>query len=102
VMTVLQPVVLTAYGPAVYKRLAELADVCGMGGETRKEKAEKFIAWIEEMNRKMNIPEKLDFLREEDYRKIVKWAMKEVNPVYPVPVVWGPKEMKSILRKVSK
>jgi len=100
-MSVLQPYVLKAYGPVVYDRLAELADVCGLGGDSNQEKAENFIFWIEEMNEKMKIPKHLDFLHEEDFGQIVKWAMKEANPVYPVPVVWGRKQFRSILNEVK-
>ena len=73
---------------AVYDRLAELADVCGMEGKDNREKAEKFIAWIEELNSKMDIPTGLDCIKDEDIPQIIKWADKEANPLYPVPVIW--------------
>ena len=60
-----------------------------MTGANDAEKAEKFISWIEESKAKMNIPAGLDVIKDEDVPQIIEWAMKEANPLYPVPVVWG-------------
>ena len=87
-MAILLPHVLRRYGDAVTSRLSELADVCGIEGATAEEKAENFITWIEEMKRQMNIPEKVDCIREEDIPQMVAWAVKEANPLYPVPAIW--------------
>ena len=62
--------------------------MCSMEGSCNREKAEAFIAWIEEMNRKMDIPTGFDCIRDEDIPQIIEWADKEANPLYPVPVVW--------------
>ena len=40
------------------------------------------------MKAKMNIPAGLDVIKDEDVPQIIEWAMKESNPLYPVPVVW--------------
>ncbi len=89
VMGVILPHVMRQFGPAVHKRLAELADVCGMGGETDAEKAERFIAWIEDANEKMDLPRGFDVIRPEDVPQMIVWADAEANPLYPVPVIWG-------------
>lgn len=101
-MSVLLPHVMRAFGAAVYERLAELADVCGMTAETAsaQEKAEAFLNWIEEMKRKMNIPEKIEGIQETDIDQIVDWAEKEGNPLYPVPVVWSKDEFRSFVKSV--
>ncbi len=99
-MAILLPHVMRAYGPAVYRRLAELAAVCGMQGRDDAEKAEKFISWIEEMKHKMDIPEKLDMIKDEDTDQIIKWAMKETNPLYPVPVIWEYDDLKTFIDSV--
>ena len=91
---------MRAYGPAVYRRLAELADVCGMQGSTYADKAEKFISWIEDMNRKMDIPEKLDVIKDEDIDQIIRWAMKEADPLYPTPVLWGYDDLRKFIDSV--
>ena len=87
-MSVILPHVMRQFGSAAHERLARLAEVCGMTGANDAEKAEKFISWIEEMKAKMDIPAGLDVIKDEDVPQIIKWAMKEANPRYPVPVVW--------------
>ena len=101
-MAILLPHVMRAFGPVVHRRLAELASVCGMTGASDAEKAEKFISWIEEMNRKMGIPEYLDMIKDEDVEQIITWAMREANPLYPTPVLWGRKELRDFIATVRK
>ncbi len=85
---VLLPIVLEDYGAAVYPRLARLASLVGLAGETDGERARAFIAAIRAMGRAMGIPESFDFIRIEDIEKMSAWAAREANPVYPVPVVY--------------
>lgn len=94
------PHVMEAFGPAVYPRLARLADLCGMGQGTQEEKAKRFIQWIVDMKREIGIPEKLDMIKDEDVPQIITWAMKEANPLYPVPVLWGREEFRQFIDKV--
>ncbi len=98
-MSVILPHVLRQFGPAVQKKLAELADVCGMTG-TESEKAEAFIRWIEEMKKKMNIPAGIDRIQEQDIQKIIRWADREANPLYPVPVVWDEKDFRKLINTI--
>ena len=86
-MAVILPHVMRQFGSAAHERLARLAEICGMNGANDAEKAEKFISWIEEMNEKMDIPKGLDVINDEDVPQIIAWAMKEGNPLYPVPVI---------------
>lgn len=101
-MSVVLPHVLRQFGSSVHKRLAELAEVCGMTGNTKQEKAEKFISWIEEMNKKMNIPTGFDCIKDEDIPQIIKWADKEANPLYPVPVIWDEEDFKKLISSIRK
>ena len=87
-MSVILPHVMRQFGSAAHERLARLAEVCGMTGANDAEKAEKFISWIEDMKVKMNIPAGLDVIKDEDVPQIIEWAMKEANPLYPVPAIW--------------
>ena len=96
-MSIILPHVMRAFGPAVYERLADLADVCGMSGETNEEKAMAFIGWIEEMKEKMGIPVGLDMIQDGDVDQIITWAMKEANPLYPVPVIWGRRQFEDVI-----
>lgn len=54
---VILPVVLEAYGEAIYKNLAELADATSVPGKTQMEKAKNFILSIRKMNQSMEIPD---------------------------------------------
>lgn len=99
-MGTILPHVMRQFGSAAHRRLAELADVIGITGETQAEKAEKFIAWIEEMKAKMGIPVGVDCIKDEDIPQIVKWALKEANPLYPVPEVWGESDMRKLIETI--
>lgn len=101
-MSVLLPHVMRQFGPAVHKRLAELADVCGIGGGSDAEKAEGFIRWIEELNRKMRIPDSFDMIRQEDIDQMITWARREANPLYPVPVIWSREDFRLLIDRVRK
>lgn len=99
-MSILLPHVMREFGSAAHKRLAELADVCGMDGKNDAEKADKFIRWIEDMKKEMEIPEYLDMIKDEDVEQIIEWAMKEGNPLYPTPVIWEHDDFARFLAKV--
>ena len=99
-MAVLLPHVMRAFGPAVHKRLAELADVCQIAGKNDAEKANAFLRWIEETNAKMGLPRTFDIIRDEDIDQMIAWAKKEANPLYPVPVVWGVEEFRALIETV--
>ena len=99
-MAVLMPHVMRAYGTPVHKRLAELADVCGMTGADDAEKAEAFIRWVEETNQKMGLPNKFNMIQGQDIDQMIVWAKKEANPLYPVPVVWNTEDFRKLIESV--
>ena len=101
-MAVLLPHVMREFGAAAHKRLAELADVCGIEGRNEAEKANNFIKWIEETNAKMGLPDGFDVIRDEDIPQMIAWARKEANPLYPVPVVWGEKDFRRLIKAIRK
>lgn len=101
-MSIILPYVLRQYGEAVYDKLSDLADVCNIDGKNKKEKANNFISWIEELNSKMSIKNKFDFIKQEDVDQIIKWADKEANPLYPVPVIWQYNDFKKLINNISK
>lgn len=96
-MAVILPHVMRQYGPAAYPRLAELADVCGIEGASDAERANRFILWIEDMNREMGLPTCLDMIKEQDIPQMIKWAMKEGNPLYPTPVTWTEADFRKLI-----
>jgi len=97
---VILPVVLEDYGKKVWKKLSKLADVSGAApssASTNEEKAKAFIKAIYDMNAKMGIPRGFDFIKKEDIPQITKWACKESNPLYPVPVVYNRARFRKIV-----
>ena len=99
---VILPYVLDWYGSSAYKKLAKLADLIGITNENMsvEEKGKAFIQEIRRMNKAMNIPEKFDFIKEEDIPILVKRALKEGNPGYPVPKIMNAKECEKVIRSL--
>ena len=101
---VILPYVLDYFGETAYKRLAELADVAGVSGPAQgdREKAKRFIAAIRELNTKMNIPDGFEQIKDEDIPLIAERALKEGNPLYPVPKIMNLEECKALIKKLQK
>ena len=100
---IILPYVLEAFGKSAYKKLAILSDKISLtdAKASNKEKAEAFINYIKEMNKKMNIPDKFDIKYvKEDVDEMIKHAIKEANPLYPVPREFEYKEFEAIYRKI--
>ena len=97
---VILPVMLESYGEAVYGSLAKLADLVGIKGANEEEKAKAFIAEIYAMNERMGIPKGFTQIQEKDIPIIVERALKEGNPLYPVPVIYGEEEMTAIVKSL--
>ncbi|MCH5165601.1 MAG: iron-containing alcohol dehydrogenase [Clostridiales bacterium] len=100
---VLLPVVLESYGKTAYKKLAVLAKACGVAEQAdgKDVAAKKFIAWIYDMNEYFGIPKGFDCIQEQDIDKMAKYADKEGNPLYPVPKLYGQKQLKELYYKVK-
>ena len=98
---VILPIVLEDYGSAVYKDLARLAELTGVMTEgTQEQKAKAFIAEIRAMNKRMNIPTGFEHIQEKDIPQMVKWALKEANPVYPVPVLYDEERCTRVIHRI--
>ena len=99
---VIMPYVLEWYGKSAHKRLARLSDIIGITTKemTDEQKANAFIEEIKRMNKEMNIPEKFDFIKEEDIPLLVKRALKEGNPGYPVPKIMKPEDCEKVIRQL--
>ena len=118
---VILPIVLEDYGKKVWKKLAYLSEVSGIAPASNsdgsssnssssnssnssnsiEEKAKAFINAIYNMNEKMGIPKGFDFIKEDDIPQITRWASKESNPLYPVPVVYNQARFKKIIHKLG-
>ena len=101
---VILPYVLEMYGESCYKKLAKLGRKSGIVDNSldNETTAKEFIKWIKEMNKSMNIPEKIDCIKEEDIKQMAKYADKESNPLYPVPKLMNAKELEKIYRIIMK
>lgn len=99
---VILPYVLEYYGETAHKPLARLSDITGVGKKckTEEEKANAFIAEIKAMEKRMAIPEKFEQIKEEDIPTIVKRALKEGNPLYPVPKIMDEKDCEKVVRQL--
>lgn len=95
---IVMPYVLKFFGESIIWKLANLADLVGISGETKEEKAKAFISSIKQLNDKMSIPDKVEGLQEKDFDTLAKRAVKEGNPTYPVPVIWEEESFKELLK----
>jgi len=94
-MAVILPQILELYGKAAHKRLSEIAVFTGIGdkNESQEKNSAKFIETIRKLNASMGIPNKIDVLKEEDIPELSKIALKEANPLYPVPLIFDMHKM---------
>lgn len=99
--SVILPHILDWYGSSIYKKLAQLADIVGIAGESDEIKAKKFIQAIKDMNKAMDIPEKIEgVVEEKDLPTMVDRAYSEAHPLYPVPKFMSKKDLEEMFRKV--
>lgn len=96
-MAVILPHVLRQYGEKAHRRLAALAEVCGLEGADCGEKAMAFVRWIEQTNAQMGLPAGFDQIRDEDVQQMIRWALREANPLYPVPVIWEAEDFRRLI-----
>lgn len=100
---IILPYVLEYYGETAHKRLAKLAEIAGVKTTgTDKEKAEAFIEAIKTLNKNMNIPDGFDMVQEKDIPVIVERALKEGNPLYPVPKIMDKADCEAVIRRMMK
>lgn len=97
---VLLPVVLRDYGTAAHRRLARLAELVGLSGDSEADRANAFIDAIFGMNARLGIPTGFTCIREEDLPQMAAWAAKEANPTYPVPVIYDRARFIRVIRQV--
>ncbi len=92
---IILPKMLKCYGKSVYKKLFNLALVVGLidKGVSIENGAKIFIDKILELNRLMNIPDKIVELKKEDIELLSTYADKEANPLYPVPKLFDRQEL---------
>lgn len=102
-MPVIMPHVLEWYGETVHKRLAELADIAGVSksGMSIPQKAKAFIEAIKDLNKRMNIPDKFDCIKDADIPIIAERALIECNPTYPVPKIMSKEDCIAVIKSLK-
>jgi alcohol dehydrogenase len=100
--SIILPHVLEFYGKSAVRRLADLARKAGAAAVdlSDSEAASVFIERIKEMNRKMDIPEFVSGVEEKDLPLLVRRALAEANPLYPVPRILDRREMTELFAVV--
>lgn len=99
--SVILPHVLDWFGSSIYKKLAKLADIVGIDGDSDEVKAKKFIQATKDMNKAMDIPEKIEgVVEEKDLPTMVDRAYSEAHPLYPVPKFMSKKDLEDMFRQV--
>ncbi|MGN0463579.1 MAG: iron-containing alcohol dehydrogenase [Acutalibacteraceae bacterium] len=102
-MAVILPHVLEYYGESAYPRLAKLAVVSGVKTDgTDAEKAKAFIEAVKKLNKDMNIPDGFEQIQEKDLPVLVQRALKEANPLYPVPKIMNKADCEKVIRELMK
>jgi alcohol dehydrogenase class IV len=98
---VILPIVLEDYGEKIYVKLAKLAEAAGIAqGDSVEKDAKLFIEAVRGMNERMGIPAGFDFIKDEDIPQMVTWALKESNPIYPVPVLFDRERFYRVIEKI--
>lgn len=101
--SVLMPYVLEAYGKSANKKLHKLAIAAGVSSESDSSEigAKKFIEAIRELNRRMDIPDKIEGIVKEDIPQMAEYAAREAHPIYPVPKLMDKNELEQFYYKVA-
>ena len=100
-IAVILPRMLRAYGESVYAPLSELADFAELTRTkfiSKREKAERFIQEIEELNSKMGIPKTFPVIKKQDIKMMAEYADAEANPLYPVPKLMDKNELAHFIK----
>lgn len=99
---VLLPFVLESYGPCIYKKLHKLAIAAGLADNGTPEDlaAWNFIEAIKDMKKRLGIRDIIPEIREADIPKLARYADKEANPLYPVPVLMDAGELETFYYQI--
>ena len=78
--------------------LARIADRLDLPGDNEVEKADQFIEAVRALMKKVEIPETLEALREDDIPAIARQALAEAHLNYPAPRYMGQAEGETLVR----
>lgn len=100
---VILPYMLKFYGKSVYKKLWKIGIYVGLFDKhiNVKEGANLLISKIEELNKSLNIPTKIENIKQQDIHLLAKIAEHEANPLYPVPKLLTANDLEKIYYQIS-
>ena len=92
---IILPMILESYGKCIHKKLHKLAIAAGIADKKMPdaEAAERFISAIKDMKHRFDIPDTIPEIKQEDIPRLARYADKEANPLYPVPVLMNASEL---------
>lgn len=108
---IILPYILDFYGEKSYAKLAELADLVGIKGETVNEKGKNFIEAVKGLNAYMKIPDNINEVKkvaekggiqDKDIPTMAARAFAEANPLYPVPIIMSKEDFVRMFYKIQK
>ncbi|MBS4192945.1 hypothetical protein KHA94_22785 [Bacillus sp. FJAT-49705] len=70
-------------------------------GESEQQKAAHFIEAIKKLNESMEIPKKVSGIKDKDIPLMIERALKEANPLFPVPKILGREDMKKLYEVIK-
>lgn len=95
--------VFRSYGEKAYDSFERIHDALSLGSltDTKKEKVERVLAFIEDFIRALGLSLKLPItLNNDEIKYLARAACKEANPIYPVPKILTAKELEGLIREV--
>ena len=97
---IILPKVLIKYDKCIYNKIAFISKNNNIANENDNNKIafNKFINYILELNKKMNIPTKINELDENDIHYLATLAFNEANPLYPVPKLFSIDDLEDLLK----
>ena len=99
---VILPHVLKEYGSKINKKLGRIIDYINTNNKlSLEEKASLFMEKLDDLESKLNIDKYISSINTADIDEMARYACKEANPLYPVPVLWDLKKMKSMYYKIK-
>lgn len=92
---IILPMILESYGKCIHKKLHKLAIAAGIADKKMSdaEAAKRFISAIKDMKHRFDIPDTIPEIKQEDIPRLARYADKEANPLYPVPVLMNASEL---------
>ena len=99
---VILPIMLEEYGECIYSKIKNLAFEAHLASYKDDEKVafKKFVDWIYKTNKEMQIPSNIKEIQIEDIDELVDLALKEANPLYPVPKIMFKEDLKRIYLRI--